>query len=103
MMQVIVFAILGLSSGAIYAMLAQGMVLIYRGSGILNFAQGAMAMVGGYAYYQLTVRNGFPLALGLVVAVAFCAFLGGLIHLLVMRPMRTASALSRVIATLGVL
>ena len=48
-MDVIRFAILGLGTGAVYALLAQGLVLVYRGSGILNFAQGAMAMTGAFA------------------------------------------------------
>ena len=102
-MQVLVFAILGLGSGAIYAMLAQGLVLIYRGSGILNFAQGAVAMVGGYTYYQLSARGNLPMIVALIAAVLMCAALGVLIQLVILRPMRTASALSRVIATLGVL
>ena len=38
------FAVLGLGAGAGYAILAEGIVLIYRGSGVLNFAQGAMGM-----------------------------------------------------------
>src|ERR1700735_4148021 len=101
-MQVLLFAILGLGTGAVYAMLAQGLVLIYRGSGILNFAQGAMAMVGGYIYLQVSVREGAPLWVGLLVAVVGCAVLGALVHLLILRPMRRTSALSRVIATLGV-
>jgi sulfate-transporting ATPase len=97
------FALLGLGTGAVYALLAQGVVLIYRGSGLLNFAQGAMAMVGAYAYYEVTVRHGSSKVLGLIVALLVCAALGAAIHLLILRPMRRASPLSRVIATLGIL
>ena len=50
MSQVLQFAILGLGIGAVYALLGNGLVLIYRGSGILNFAQGAYAMVGAYLF-----------------------------------------------------
>jgi ABC-type branched-subunit amino acid transport system ATPase component/branched-subunit amino acid ABC-type transport system permease component len=101
--EIIRFALLGLATGAIYAVLAQGLVLVYRGSGLLNFAQGAMAMVGAYIYYELTVKAGLPLVLGLVGAVLFCAALGGAIHIVLLGPMRGASALSRVIVTLGLL
>ncbi len=101
-MEIIRFALLGLATGAIYALLSQGLVLIYRGSGLLNFAQGAMAMFGAFAYYQLTVRLGLPKAVSIPVALALCAVLGALVHLGILRPMRRASALSRVIATLGV-
>src|SRR3954468_13307343 len=42
------FAVIGLGAGACYALLAQGAVLIYRGSGVVNFAHGAFAMLAGY-------------------------------------------------------
>ena len=45
------FALIGLGSGACYALLAQGTVLIYRGSGIVNFAQGAFAMLAAYVTF----------------------------------------------------
>jgi ABC-type branched-subunit amino acid transport system ATPase component/branched-subunit amino acid ABC-type transport system permease component len=96
------FAILGLASGAIFSLLAQGVVMVYRGSGLLNFAQGAMAMVGAYAYYDLCVRHGLPLWLGAVIAVVICAVLGAILHLALLGPMRQASSLARVVATLGV-
>ena len=42
------FAVIGLGAGACYALLAQGAVLIYRGSGVVNFAHGAFAMLAAY-------------------------------------------------------
>ncbi|WP_207844282.1 ABC transporter permease subunit [Williamsia soli] len=101
-MTVLLFALIGLSTGAIYAMLALGVILVYRGSGLLNFAQGAMALAGGYAYLQFSVRWDLPLGVSLAMAVAFCAVLGVAIQLLVLRPMRESSPLARLIATLGV-
>ena len=50
-MGVIRFALLGLGAGAVYALAAQGMVLVYRGSGVLNFAHGAIGMVGAFCFY----------------------------------------------------
>ncbi|MDT4936520.1 MAG: hypothetical protein QOG80_191, partial [Pseudonocardiales bacterium] len=102
-MEILRFALLGLATGALYALLSQGLVLIYRGSGLLNFAHGAMAMVGAYAYYEVSGKHGQPVLVGVVVAVLLCAVLGAAIHLIILRTMRTASPLSRVIATLGVL
>ncbi len=102
-MEILRYALLGLGTGAVYALLAQGVVLIYRGSGLLNFAQGAMAMVGAYTYYEVAVRHGLSKWLGLAAALVVCAVLGAAIHLVVLRPMRRASALSRVISTLGIL
>ena len=107
------FAVLGLGFGALYALAAQGIVLIYRGSGVINFAQGAMGMIGGFAYYELHYE---PIALGgglaherwpfwpaLAVGVAISALLGLLTYVLVMRPLRHASPIARLVATLGVL
>ncbi len=102
-MQILRFALLGVATGAVYALLAQGLVLVYRGSGLLNFAQGALAMVGAYVYYEVSVEHGQPKWLGLIVALIFTAALGAAIHLVVLRPMRRSSPLNRVIATLGLL
>ncbi len=104
-MEALRFGLLGLASGGVYALLGQGLVLIYRGSGLLNFAQGAMAMFGAYVYYELTVRQSAPRLVALAGALVLCAALGALIHLGIMRTMRRrhASPLTRVVATLGVL
>ncbi|MDT4936331.1 MAG: hypothetical protein QOG80_2 [Pseudonocardiales bacterium] len=101
-MEFLRFALLGVATGGLYALLSQSLVLIYRGSGLLNFAQGATAMFGAYAYYDLTVRHGVPKALAAVFALILCGLLGAVIHLVVLRSMRHAAPLSRVIATLGI-
>ena len=46
------FAILGLGAGAVYGVTALGVVLVYRGSGVLNFAHGAIGMVGAFIFYN---------------------------------------------------
>ena len=96
------FALLGLATGAIFALIAQGAVLVYRGSGLLNLAQGAFAMVGAYAFYSFHVQAHIPSALSLIASVCVCALGGWLMHLLVLRPMHKSSSLTRVVATLGV-
>jgi sulfate-transporting ATPase len=101
--EVIRFALLGLGIGATYALASQGLIIIYRGSGVLNFALGAIGMAGAYAWWELTTNQGWAFFPGLVAGVAFSAILGGLVHLLIMRPLRQAAPLVRVIATLGVL
>jgi ABC-type branched-subunit amino acid transport system ATPase component/branched-subunit amino acid ABC-type transport system permease component len=101
-MEVVRFAVLGLATGAIFGLLAQGLVLIYRGSGLVNFAQGAIAMFGAYVYYELTVNHGWPVAAAAVASIILCGVLGALIQVIVLRSMRNSSALSRCIATLGI-
>ncbi len=103
MEEVIRFALLGLGIGATYALASQGLIIIYRGSGVLNFALGAIGMAGAYVWWELTTNQGWPFLPGLIAGVAFAAVLGALVHLFIMRPLRHAAPLVRVIATLGVL
>ena len=102
-MQVFTYALLGLGLGAMYSLASQGLVLIYRGSGVLNFAQGAIGMVGAYVEWEIAVQHGLPFGLALVCGVVASALLGAATHLLVMRQLRRASPLARIVATLGVL
>jgi ABC-type branched-subunit amino acid transport system ATPase component/branched-subunit amino acid ABC-type transport system permease component len=103
MSEVIQFGIFGLGIGAVYALAAQGLLLIYRGSGVLNFAQGAMGLVGGYAWWQLQYQQHLGFVPAAILGILIAALLGALVHLLLMRPLRKASPLVRVVATLGVL
>jgi sulfate-transporting ATPase len=97
------FALLGLGTGGVYALLGLGLVVIYRGSGVINFAQSGFALVGAYLVHRFHQEDGHSLAFALAASVLISALLGVLVHLVVMRPLRSASPLARVIATLGVL
>jgi branched-subunit amino acid ABC-type transport system permease component len=101
--EVIRFAFLGFGIGALYALASQGLIVIYRGSGVLNFAMGAIGMAGVFLQWDLHVQHGWGFWPSLVAGVAFSALIGALTHLLIMRPLRRSSPLVRVIATLGVL
>ena len=98
---VIRFFFFGITAGSAYALLGLGIVLIYRGSGVLNFAQGAVGFVGLAAFHE--ARPSMGTAGGLVFGVALTALLGAVIQVLVMRPLRNSSPLVRVIATLSIL
>jgi ABC-type branched-subunit amino acid transport system ATPase component/branched-subunit amino acid ABC-type transport system permease component len=102
-MEILRFALLGLAIGALYGIAAQGIVLIYRASGVVNFAQGAFVMVGGYVFWELRDHHGLPTAVALIGTLAAGVVLGLLVHYLIMRPMRTFSPIAKVVATLGVL
>ncbi|HEX8753302.1 MAG TPA: ATP-binding cassette domain-containing protein [Solirubrobacterales bacterium] len=103
MEEVIRFALLGLGIGATYALASQGLIIIYRGSGVLNFALGAIGMSGAYVWWELTTNQGWAFLPGLLAGVGFATVVGALVHLLIMRPLRHSAPLVRVIATLGVL
>ena len=103
MNEVIRFALLGLGVGALYALASQGLIVIYRGTGVLNFSLGAIAIAGVFMQWELQNEHGWPFLASAVAGVAWSAFLGMLTHWVIMRPLRRASSLLRVIATLGVL
>ncbi|GAA3545227.1 branched-chain amino acid ABC transporter permease [Nonomuraea rosea] len=90
----------GLGAGAIYASLALALVLIYRFTGIVNFAQGELAMFSTYIAWQC-VAAGLPfwLALALTLVVSFAG--GMLIERVIIRPVEGAPELTLVIVTVG--
>jgi ABC-type branched-subunit amino acid transport system ATPase component/ABC-type branched-subunit amino acid transport system permease subunit len=103
MNEVIRFALLGLGVGSLYAFASQGLIVVYRGSGVLNFSLGATAIAGVFMQWELQYEHGWPFLGAALVGVALSALLGALTHWVIMRPLRRASSLVRVIATLGVL
>jgi ABC-type branched-subunit amino acid transport system ATPase component/ABC-type branched-subunit amino acid transport system permease subunit len=103
MNEVIRFALLGLGVGALYAFASQGLIAIYRGTGVLNFSLGATAIAGVFLEWELQYQHGMPFLLAAFFGVSLSALLGVLTHWVIMRPLHRASSLVRVIATLGVL
>jgi branched-subunit amino acid ABC-type transport system permease component len=100
---VLQFAILGIATGGLIALLSVGIVVVYRGSRVVNFAQGALGMVGTYAFYDLHYNHHFDFAVSLIVGVAVSALLAFATHVLVMVPMRNTPQVSRIIASIAVL
>jgi ABC-type branched-subunit amino acid transport system ATPase component/branched-subunit amino acid ABC-type transport system permease component len=96
------FAILGLASGGLYALMGLGLIIVHRASGAINFANGAIAVTAGYALVYLESVH-VPIALAVIASVLTGLVLGIAIQALVMRPLRAASPLTKAIATLGVL
>lgn len=90
----------GLTAGAIYASLALALVLIYRFTGVANFAQGELAMFSAFLAWQFG-QSGMPLWLAMITALAV-SFAGGmLIERVVIRPVEGAPELTLVIVTVG--
>jgi sulfate-transporting ATPase len=101
--QFVQFVVIGLSTGALYALASQGLVLIYRGSGVLNFAQGAVAMAGAFTCYKLQLDSGWARVPAIVLGLAMAGAISMGIELLIMRRLRQASPLMKLVATLGAL
>lgn len=93
-------AIGGLLSGVMYALVAIGFVLIYKTSGVLNFAQGAMVLFAALTFVSL-VEYGVPFLGALAVTVAIMALLGLAIERTVLRPLANRSPMTLFMATLG--
>lgn len=108
-------------------MLGTGVIVAYRGSGVVNFAQGAMAMYVVFNYTQLrragqvflpwvnflpgrhtpvniTITHGpMPFVPSIFVSLLMAVVIGALVHFLLFRPLRNASALGKVVASVGLL
>jgi branched-chain amino acid transport system permease protein len=90
----------GLATGSLYGALALAVVLIYRSTGIVNFAQGELAMFSTFVAWAL-MQAGLPLG-GALLGALVLSFAGGmLIERLVIRPVEGGEVLTLVIVTLG--
>lgn len=102
MREFIQFTLGGISFGLVYAAIALSLVLIWRGTRILNYAQGAMAMITTYIAFTVIGHTGSYWA-GFVVALAAGLVLGAVIERTVIRPVETKPPLNAVVVTIGLL
>jgi branched-chain amino acid transport system permease protein len=96
----------GLGTGAVAALSGVGLVLTYRATGVFNFAQGGVATVVAYVYYELNGRNDVPVTAAAIIAVVIAApALGLIFEGVVFRPLerRGASTSEKLVANIGVL
>ncbi|MCP9485486.1 MAG: branched-chain amino acid ABC transporter permease [Gaiellaceae bacterium MAG52_C11] len=91
----------GLATGAIYAALALALVLIHRATGVINFAQGEMAMFTTYIAWTLTANHGFSYWPAFAVTLLFAFVLGLGIQRVIIRPIERGPILTTVIITIG--
>lgn len=90
----------GLGNGIIYGIVALALVIIFRSTGMLNFAQGEMAMMSTFLTWTLTDK-GLPVWLAIVVSMAISFVAGALIERIVVRPVEGKNTLAAVIVTIG--
>ncbi len=90
----------GLLSGVMYSLVAIGFVLIYKTSGVLNFAQGAQLLFAALTFVSL-VERGLPFALALGITFALMVALGLAIERTVLRPLVNQPPITLFMATLG--
>ncbi|MFN2523374.1 MAG: branched-chain amino acid ABC transporter permease, partial [Mycobacteriales bacterium] len=93
--------ILGLIAGGIYAIFAVGVVLVYRGTGVLTFAQGEIGTIALYFAYFLVAKQGLPWLVGAAGAIVLATLIGGLFEFLFVRRMVNADPVSTAVLTVG--
>jgi ABC-type branched-subunit amino acid transport system ATPase component/branched-subunit amino acid ABC-type transport system permease component len=99
----------GAVSGAIYSVMASGLVLTYQSSGIFNFAHGAIAFATAYLYFQLHTATadgglGWPIVPSAIVAIlVFAPLLGLLLDRILLRRLADAPVYARIVGTIGLL
>jgi branched-subunit amino acid ABC-type transport system permease component len=98
------YTIIGLVTGAVYGIAASGLVLTYTTSGIFNFAQGALAMLGAYGYWQFRYGWNWPAPVALILVILVLApLLGALLYLGIMRGLRNTAEVTKIVVTVSVM
>ena len=90
----------GVVVGSIYSLVALGFAIIYKSSGILNFAQGEFLLLGAYVFLAISSAHA-PIGAALLLTFAFSAILGILLERLVLRPLIGEPIISVIMVTLG--
>ena len=93
----------GLALGSRYALVALGFVIIFKATGVINFAQGAMVTLGAYLTFNFHQTWGLPFAVAMVLAVAAGALVGVLIQRLLLRRMIGQAVFGVIMITIGLL
>jgi sulfate-transporting ATPase len=97
------FLILGLVTGSVSSLLAVAMVVAYRGSRVINFSQGAVAMVGTYVFYSFHVTHNQSFLVSFIAGVGTSALLSMALHVLVLQRLRNAPQITKIIVTIAFL
>lgn len=98
--QLLQYGVGGLAAGSLYALVALGIVLLYRSSRVLNFAHGDMATLGTFVAFTLLTRA-LPFPIAIAASLAAVAALGAVFFFAVLRPARESTLLGRIVITLG--
>lgn len=95
------YVIGGLAAGGLYALVALGIVLLYRTSRILNFAHGDLATFGTFIAFSLLVAYHSPFVIASAGALLITGVIGAAFYFLILRPAREATLLGKIVITLG--
>ncbi|MBI3781253.1 MAG: branched-chain amino acid ABC transporter permease [candidate division NC10 bacterium] len=91
----------GLATGCLYALVALGLVIVYKASNVLNFAQGDMAMVSTFVTFTLLETLHIPFFWAVLLAIVGAFLLGALFEICLLRPVKHPTPLGLIIITVG--
>lgn len=92
----------GLSTGSIYALVGLGLMLAFKGTGVLNFAQGELVTLGAYTALFLSLTTSLPYWAIFILTVLLAGIIGIVFERLLVRPLMQAPEFTVVVATLAV-
>jgi branched-subunit amino acid ABC-type transport system permease component len=92
----------GLFVGLVYGLLAVGLVVVYRGSRIINFAYGETGMLGAFAFSELWVDHHVALLIAVPAGIAVSAAVGAATEVVLVRPLRGEPPLTAMVGTLAI-
>ena len=93
----------GVALGALYALVALGFVVIYKATGVINFAQGGLVLLGAYLTYNFHETWGLPFFLSIPAAMATCALVGAAVERFVLRWLVGQPVFAVIMVTIGLL
>ncbi|MGH9084282.1 MAG: branched-chain amino acid ABC transporter permease [Acidimicrobiales bacterium] len=94
--------VLGVVNGAVYSLIAIGLVLVYKASGVFNFAQGEFGTVAIYGAYFSTTIFDLPYLVGIVIGLVAAVATGLLTERFIIRPLFDAPRVTLLVATAGI-
>lgn len=92
----------GLSTGSIYGALALAIVLVNQATGLINFAQGGMAVLSAYIAYVF-IQFGLPVIVAILISVVFSFFIGAIVERFLVRRFERGDPDTAVVVTIGIL
>ena len=94
----------GSVTGAIYSIMAAGLILTYTTSGMFNFAHGAVAFVTAFFYFELNTGQGIPIVPAVIISVlVFAPLLGLALNYILLRRLAKAPVYAQIVGTIGLL
>jgi Branched-chain amino acid ABC-type transport system, permease components len=100
-MPIVQLIVEGLMTGACYGLLGIAVVIIYKTSEVVNFAQGEMGMFAGYIIYHLLTFYNYPFWPAFFITIMISILIGVLIEFLFLKPAKNANLLDTIVLTLG--